>query len=310
MKGLTAYLVRRLIASLITLLGVLFVLVAMVQFLPGDAARVIAGLRASKEEVEQVRQQMGLDEPFAVQFWRFINNLLHGNMGVSARTGNGVFSEITARLPFTLELAILGTIIGIIAGITLGVIAATHKDRLVDNFVSTIGVMGISMPVYWLGILLIVVFSVNLKLLPASGASSLSSLILPSVTIGVFLMAIIARMTRSTMIEELGQDYARAVRAKGVVERLVVYRHALRNAFVPILTVIGLQFGTLLGGAVLTENVFSWPGLGRLLITSITARDFPMVQGIIFTFAAMFILVNIITDLLYTVVDPRVRLYD
>lgn len=310
MKGLAAYLVRRLVASVITLLGVLFVLVLMVQFLPGNPARVIAGLRASKAEVEQIRQQMGLDEPFIVQFWRFIENLLHGSMGVSARTGNGVFSEIAARLPYTLELAILGTIIGIIAGITLGVIAATHKDQWVDNFVSTIGVMGISMPVYWLGILLILVFAVNLKWVPASGAASLDALILPSVTIGVFLMAIIARMTRSTMIDELGQDYARAVRAKGVVERLVVLRHALRNAFVPILTVIGLQFGTLLGGAVLTENVFSWPGLGRLLITSITSRDFPMVQGIIFTFATMFIVVNVITDLLYMVVDPRVRLYD
>ncbi|WP_202911618.1 ABC transporter permease [Segeticoccus rhizosphaerae] len=309
MRGLSTYLMGRLVAAVITLLGVSFVLVALIQFLPGDPARVIAGLRATPEQVARIRQQMGLDESVPVQFWRFLEHLFHGNMGTSARTGDSVVSEITARLPFTLELAILGTLVGVVAGITLGVIAATHKDRLLDSFVSMVGVMGISMPVYWLGILLIMLFSVKLQMLPVSGAATLSSLVLPSVTLGVFSMAIIARMTRSTMIDELGQDYVRTVRAKGVVERVVVYRHALRNAFVPILTVIGLQFGTLLGGAVLTETVFAWPGIGRLLVDSISARDYPMVQGIVFVFAAMFIVVNIITDLLYTVVDPRVRLY-
>lgn len=309
MRGLSTYLAGRLVASIITLLGVSFVLVALIQLLPGDPARVIAGLRATPEQVEAIREQMGLDDSVPVQYWTFLDHLAHGNMGVSARTGDTVVSEISARLPFTIELALLGTLVGVVAGITLGVIAATHKDRLVDSIVSMVGVMGISMPVYWLGILLIMLFSVNLKILPSSGAASLSSLVLPSVTLGVFSMAIIARMTRSTMIDELGQDYVRTVRSKGVVERLVVYKHALRNAFVPILTVIGLQFGTLLGGAVLTETVFSWPGIGRLLVDSISARDYPMVQGIIFVFAAMFIIVNIITDLLYTVVDPRVRLY-
>jgi ABC-type dipeptide/oligopeptide/nickel transport system permease component len=308
-RGLSTYLMGRLVAAVITLLGVSFVLVALIQFLPGDPARVIAGLRATPEQVARIRQQMGLDESVPVQFWRFLEHLFHGNMGTSARTGDSVVSEITARLPFTLELAILGTLVGVVAGITLGVIAATHKDRLLDSFVSMVGVMGISMPVYWLGILLIMLFSVKLQMLPVSGAATLSSLVLPSVTLGVFSMAIIARMTRSTMIDELGQDYVRTVRAKGVVERVVVYRHALRNAFVPILTVIGLQFGTLLGGAGLTETVFAWPGIGRLLVDSISARDYPMVQGIVFVFAAMFIVVNIITDLLYTVVDPRVRLY-
>ena len=309
MKGLASYLLKRLVASIVTLLGVIFVLVALIQFLPGDPARVIAGLRATPAQVDRIREQMGLDDSVLVQYWRFLEHLAHGNMGVSARTGDSVVSEIWARLPFTLELAFLGTLVGIVAGITLGVIAATHKDTWTDSFVSMIGVMGISMPVYWMGILLIMLFSVTLNVLPASGASDLRSLILPSVTLGVFSMAIVARMTRSTMIDELGQDYVRTVRAKGVVERVVVYRHALRNAFVPILTVIGLQFGTLLGGAVLTETVFAWPGIGRLLVDSISARDYPMVQGIIFVFAAMFIVVNVITDLLYTVVDPRVRLY-
>ena len=309
MRGLSTYLLQRLVASVVTLLGVIFVLVALVQFLPGDPARVIAGLRATPAQVARVRDEMGLDDSVFVQYWRFLENLAQGNLGVSVRTGDSVAAEIWARLPFTLELAVLGTLIGTVAGITLGVIAATHKDKWTDSFVSMIGVVGISMPVYWLGIILILVFAVWLHVLPASGASGLTSLILPSFTLGVFSMAIVARMTRSTMIDELGQDFVRTVRAKGVVERVVIYKHALRNAFVPILTVIGLQFGTLLGGAVLTETVFSWPGIGRLLVDSIIARDFPMVQGIIFVFAAMFIVVNVITDLLYTVVDPRVRLY-
>lgn len=310
MRGFWVYMARRLVASVITLLGVGLVLVGLIQLLPGDPARVIAGMQASREEVERIRDMMGLDEPLLVQYWTFLEHLFHGNMGVSARTGNPVTAEIWARLPFTLELAILGTIIGVVFGILLGVIAATHKDSWIDSLVSAVGVMGISMPVYWLGILLIVLFAVNLKLVPASGAESLSSLILPSLTLGVFSMAIVSRMTRSNMLDVLGRDYIRTVRAKGLVERIVVYRHALRNAFVPILTVIGLQFGSLLGGAVLTESVYAWPGLGRLLVDSIGARDFPMVQGIVFTFAAMFIVVNIITDLLYTVVDPRVSLYE
>lgn len=309
MSGLSTYLLKRLAASVATLLGVIFVLVALVQFLPGDPARVIAGLRATPAQVARVRDEMGLDDSVFVQYWRFLENLAQGNLGVSVRTGDSVAAEIWARLPFTLELAVLATLIGTLAGITLGVIAATHKDKWTDSFVSMIGVVGISMPVYWLGIILILIFAVWLHVLPASGAASLKSLILPSFTLGVFSMAIVARMTRSTMIDELGQDFVRTVRAKGVVERVVIYKHALRNAFVPILTVIGLQFGTLLGGAVLTETVFAWPGIGRLLVDSISARDFPMVQGIIFVFAAMFIVVNVITDLLYTVVDPRVRLY-
>ncbi|MFC6706828.1 ABC transporter permease [Flexivirga alba] len=308
MSGFAAYLVRRLVSSVVTLLGVIAVVVAMVQALPGDPARVIAGIQATPEQVAKVRQSMGLNEPVYVQFWRYIQGLLHGNMGTSARTGGSVSSLVATALPFTLELAILGTVFGVVFGIALGVVAATHKGKWADALGSMIGVAGVSMPVYWLGILLITVFSVDLKLLPVGGAATVSSVILPSVTLGVFSMAVVSRMTRSTMLDTLDQDYVRTVRAKGVRERTAV-RHALRNAFIPILTVIGLQFGTLLGGAVLTETVFSWPGIGQLLVTSINARDFPAVQGIVLTFAAMFVIVNIITDLLYSVVDPRVRLY-
>lgn len=302
--------VRRLVASIVTLLGVILVLVGLFRFVPGDPARIIAGLQATPEQVEAIRKTMGLSQPVLVQFWQFLEKLLHGNMGVSARTGNPVLLEIAGRLPYTVELAILGTLFGVISGILLGVLAARNKGKVVDTIASMVGVAGISMPVYWFGILLIMLFSVQLKLLPIGGAATVQSLIMPTITLGVFSMAIVSRMTRSTMLDSLMQDYVRTARAKGVGEATVVYKHALRNAFIPVLTVIGLQFGTLLGGAVLTETVFAWPGLGRLLIDSINARDYPMVQGIVLTFATMFIVVNIITDLLYSVIDPRVRLYD
>lgn len=308
MSGFLAYLLRRLFAAAITLLGVIAVLVFMFQVLPGKPARVIAGPMASAAQVEKIRHSMGLDQPVTVQYWRYLENIAHGNLGVSPRTGNSVLSEISSRLPYTLALAVLGTLLGVVFGIPLGILAATHKDRWVDFMGSMIGVMGISMPVYWTGILLIVFFGVVFKLLPVSGADTWASYVLPSITLGVFSMAIVSRMTRSTMLETLDQDYVRTVRGKGVRE-IVAIRHALRNAFIPILTVISLQFGTVLGGAVLTETIFSWPGIGRLLVTSIQARDFPMVEGIVLVFAAMFIIVNLVTDLLYTVIDPRVKLY-
>jgi len=307
-SGFLTYLVRRLVAAVITLLGVILVMVLLVRALPGDPARIIAGLQATPEEVDKIRVSMGLDRSVPVQYWRYLANLAQGSLGTSARFGTTVLSEIGHRLPYTIALAVFGTLFGAIFGIALGVLAATHKGRWLDAFGSMLGVAGISMPVYWLGILLIVLFSVMLKLLPIGGADTASSLVMPTITLGVFSMAVVSRMTRSTMLDTLDQDYVRTVRAKGVPERVAV-RHALRNAFIPILTVIGLQFGTLLGGAVLTETVFSWPGIGQLLVQSIDNRDFPLVQGIVFVFAAMFIVLNIVTDLLYSVVDPRVRLY-
>lgn len=309
MRGFALYMSHRLVASVITLLGVAFLVVALVQLLPGDPARVIAGLQAGQEEVDRIRATLGLDRPLLVQYGFFIDGLLHGDMGVSARTNNPVASEILTRLPFTLELAVAGTLIGAVAGILMGVAAATRRATWVDHIMSTVAVVGVSIPVYWLGILLIILFAVNLQWLPAAGAEHLSSLILPSFTIGMFSVGLVSRMTRANLLDVLGQDYVRTAHAKGLSDRFVIYKHALRNAFIPVLTVIGLQFGTLLGGAVLTESVFAWPGIGRLLVDSIFARDFPMIQGIVLTYAAMFVVVNVVTDLLYTVVDPRVRLY-
>ena len=309
MRGFALYMGRRLVASVVTLLGVAFIVVALVRLLPGDPARVIAGLQASQEEVNRIRAVLGLDRPLLVQYGLFLDHLIHGNMGTSARTGNPVVSEIWTRLPFTLELALAGTAIGAVIGVVLGVVAATRRGTWIDHVMSSGAVMGVSIPVYWLGLLLIILFAVNLRWLPASGAATLPSLILPSFTIGVFSIALVSRMTRANMLDVLGQDYVRTANAKGLTDRIVVYKHALRNAFIPVLTVIGLQFGSLLGGAVLTESVFAWPGIGRLLIDSIFARDFPLIQGIVFVYAVMFVVVNIVTDLLYTVVDPRVRLY-
>src|SRR5262245_25940926 len=209
---------RRLAASVVTLLGVAFIVVSLVRLLPGDPARVIAGLLASQEEIARIRQLLGLQRPLIVQYWLFIDNLLHGNLGVSARTGNPVASEIWARLPFTLELAFIGTMIGAFLGIVMGVAAATRRGTWIDHLLSSLAVAGVSMPVYWLGILLIVVFAVDLRWLPAAGAENLSSLILPSITIGVFALALVSRMTRANMLDIMGQDYVRTARAKGLAD--------------------------------------------------------------------------------------------
>lgn len=301
------YIARRLAVSVVTLLGVTVIAFGLVQMLPGDPARTIAGLLASDEDVERIRTRMGLDEPVLVQYGQFVSRLVTGDLGESARTRRPVTTEIGARLPKTIELAAAGTIIGSVLGIFAGVVAARFRNRFLDHSVSMGSLIGISMPVYWLGLLLIMVFAVNLGWLPAAGADRRTSIILPAFTIGLFTMALVARMTRSSMLEVLEQDFVRTAFSKGVADRNVVYRHALRNAFIPVLTVIGIQFGSLLGGAVLTEFVFAWPGIGRLLVDSIFARDFPVVQGIIIVFALMFIVVNLVVDVLYSYVNPKIQ---
>jgi peptide/nickel transport system permease protein len=310
MSGLLQYLARRVGVSVVSLLGVALVVVLLPRLLPGDPARIIAGLLASQEEVERLRENLGLNDPFPVQYGQFVGNLFTGDLGVSARNGQPVAGEIFARLPATLTLALAGTIIGSVLGIMFGVVAAVRRATRIDHLVSFVSVLGISIPVYWLGLMLIIVFAVNLGWLPSSGAEEPTSIILPATVIGVFFMALVARMTRGTMLEVLDQDYVRTARSKGVAERRVVYQHALRNAFIPVVTVIGLQFGQLIGGAVLTESVFAWPGIGRLLVEAIAARDFPIVQGIVIVYAVLLILVNLIVDLLYTVIDPRISLSD
>ncbi|MHB9092871.1 MAG: ABC transporter permease, partial [Chloroflexota bacterium] len=236
-------------------------------------------------------------------------NLLRLDLCLSARTSQPVFDEVMARMPYTFELALTAIVLATIVGVALGVLAATHQNSLTDYVASAVSLFGVSMPVYWLGLMLIVIFAINLKMLPAAGAEEPTSFVLPGVTLALFAVGLITRMTRSSMLEVLRQDYVQTARAKGLHERVVVYGHALRNALLPVITIVGLQFGTLLGGAVLTESIFGWPGMGRLLVDSIFARDYPLVQGIILTFSTLFIFVNLIVDVLYAYVDPRIH-YD
>lgn len=307
MKGTAAHIVRTLLLSLITLFGVSVLIFLMLRVLPGDPARVLAGLNASEDQVARLRAELGLDQSLLTQYWSFITGVLTGDLGTSARTSAPVVSEIGVRLPATLILAVVATIIGTIAGVTAGVVAAVRRNSIVDHVISSVAMMGVSMPVYWLGLLLILLFAVTLGWLPAAGSGEPLSIVLPAVTLAAFSTALISRMTRASMLEVLGQDYVRTAEAKGAPPTTVIIRHGLRNAFIPILTVISLQFGALLGGAVLTETVFGWPGIGRLLVDSIGARDFAVVQGIVLVYAAAFILLNVIVDVLYVVVDPRIR---
>lgn len=304
---MSSYLIQRIIGVALTVFFVAITIFLMVRLLPGDPARVIAGMLASQEEVERTRARLGLDRSIFRQGVIFVGDLFQGDLGVSARTSNPVTTEIGQRFPATLLLALASTALAVLIGIPLGTLAARHAGRLVDLLVSTLVLFGISMPVYWLGLMLIITFSIRLRWLPAGGAESVLSIVLPAVTLAFFSMAFVARITRSSMLEVLHQDYVRTAVAKGASRRVVVWRHALRNALAPVVTVVGLQFGELLGGAILTETVFGWPGLGRLLVDSIFARDYPVVQGLVIVFALLFALVNLAVDMLYLVIDPRVR---
>ncbi len=307
MTGTAAHIVRTLLLSLITLFGVSVLIFLMLRVLPGDPARVLAGLNASEEQVSRLREQLGLDDSLLTQYWEYLSGLLQGDLGQSARTSKPVTTEILARLPATLVLAVVATLVGSIVGVTAGVVAAVRRNSVVDHVISSVAMMGVSMPVYWLGLLLILLFAVTLGWLPAAGSGEPLSIVLPAVTLAAFSTALVSRMTRASMLEVMGQDYIRTAQAKGAPPRTVIIRHGLRNALIPILTVISLQFGALLGGAVLTETVFGWPGIGRLLVDSIAARDFAVVQGIVLVYAFLFILVNVIVDVLYVYVDPRIR---
>jgi peptide/nickel transport system permease protein len=307
MTGFQRYVAQRLLASLVAVLGVASLVFLMVRWLPGDPARIIAGLLASEAEVMRIRQQLALDQPLHVQYARFLGRLLRGDLGRSARTSEPVVAEVLRRLPATARLALISSALATVFGILAGAIAATRPHSAFDYLLSIATLFGLSMPVYWLGLMLIIVFAVHLQWLPAAGAEQPGSVVLPSLTLAAFSVAIVARMTRSSMLEVLGQDYVRTARAKGLVEGVVLFKHALKNALIPVITVVGLQFGSLLGGAVLTESVFGWPGMGLLLVDSIFARDYPMVQGLVLTFSGLFILINLAIDLLYAYIDPRIH---
>ena len=303
------YAIRRLLLAVPTLLGVSMLVFGILRMLPGDPATALAGVHATQEVVERIRAEHGLDKPIHLQYLGFMKDLFRGNLGKSIRTALPVTREVVSRLIPTLELTAVSMVLAVLLGVIVGVISAA-KPYTVFDYGSMLGALvGLSAPVFWLGLMLMLLFSLQLGWLPAAGRGDFRHLILPSVTLAASSVALIARFTRSTMLEVLRSEYIATARAKGLRESRVILRHALSNAMIPILTIIGLRFGALLSGAVLTENVFAWPGVGRLVVDSISARDYPVVQGAVLMIAVSFVFINLVVDLLYGVVNPRIR-YD
>ena len=301
------FIVKRLLLLIPVLLGVSLLVFAIMSFTPGDPAQLILGENAPPEAVAELREEMGLNDPFVLRYARFVGNAVVGDLGQSYTSGRDVFDEIFSRFPNTLILAALGVIIAVLIGIPVGIISATRQYSMIDSGSMIFALLGVSMPNFWLGLMMILLFSVNLGWVPSGGYSDWSSLIMPAITLGTGSAAIITRMTRSSMLEVIRQDYIRTARAKGVAENVVINQHALKNALIPVITVIGLQFGYLLGGAVLTETVFSWPGVGRMMVDAIRQKDAPTVLGTVVFLATTFSLVNLLVDLLYGFVDPRIK---
>jgi peptide/nickel transport system permease protein len=332
---MTRYILRRLVLVVPVLIGIMTAVFVLLQLIPGDPAIAMAGDKASVEQIERIRHEFGLDRPLPVQYAYFMKAALTLNFGDSLRTHQPVAGELRQFFGATMELSIAALIIAMLVGVPVGVIAATHRASSLDYGTMIFALVGISTPVFWAGIVLIYLLSFRLGIFPIGGIlstgielrhptyayvldslltanwpalrSSLHHLLLPAIVLSTIPMAIVARMTRSSMLEVLGQDYLRTARAKGLVERLVVIRHALKNALIPVVTVIGLQFGGLLSGAFLTETVFSRPGIGRYVVAAVTARDYPAIQGTVLMVAVVFVVINLAVDLLYAFVDPRIR---
>jgi len=300
------FLLRRLLQSLVVLFGVSFVVFAIL-YLTGDPALVLLPPDASAADVVRFREVMGFNDPFLVQYGRFLKGALHGDFGQSIRHGEPAFGLVLERMPATFELAGAALLLALCLAIPAGIVSAVRRNTPLDYVATVVALFGQSLPTFWLGIMLILVFSVQFHLLPSSGRGTLEHLILPAVTLGLFTTARITRLTRSGMLEVLNQDYIRTARAKGVNDPPVVWKHALKNAAIPIVTIVGIELGTLLGGSVITETIFAWPGVGRLAMTAILQRDYPVVQGCVLLVAVAFVLVNLFVDVLYGWLDPRIR---
>ncbi|OQY10620.1 MAG: peptide ABC transporter permease [Fusobacteriia bacterium 4572_132] len=329
------YIIRRLLLLIPIAIGVSIAVFLMIHFIPGDPAKIMLGERANKEAIESLQEEMGLNDPLYVQYFRFAGKIVKGDLGRSIMSKNQVTEELKERYPATIELSVFAILISIIIGIPAGIISATKRYSFFDYFSMSGALVGVSMPIFWLGLMAIWLFAFKLGWFPPSSRldatiqltsitnfniidslltknwlafrNTLWHLVLPGISLGTIPMAIIARMTRSSMLEVMGKDYIKTAYAKGLKEKVVIYKHALRNALIPIITVIGLQFGTLLGGAVMTETIFSWPGVGKYSFDAIMARDFPVVQGTILILSVTFVLVNLIVDLLYGMVDPKIH---
>lgn len=305
---MTGYLLRRLLQIVPVTFGILTLVFSLIHLIPGDPAIQIAGENASPADVAHVRRQLGLDQPVWKQYIHYLSRLAHGDLGTSFRTQQSVAREIRERYPATIQLALGGMLVAIIVAFPLGIISALQRGKWIDNAARVFALIGVSMPSFWFGPLLIIAFSIHFEWFPVSGREEgLRSMVLPSITMGLAMAAILTRMIRVSLAEELGQLYATTALAKGASRFRTVFIHALRNALIPVITVLGLQFGSLLTGAIITEQIFSWPGLGRLLIEGISKRDYPQVQASILVIALTYILINLLTDVVYCLVDPRIE---
>jgi peptide/nickel transport system permease protein len=301
------YVLTKLVLTIPLLLGVTFLLFVIGQLTPGDPVLIMLGERAPEEEAVRLREALGLDLPWYLQYLKFVGNAVQGDLGISYRSKLPVAGEVLSRLPATAELAGTALVFAIVLGLSMGVISAVKRNTFFDRAAMLVAIIGSSMPVFWSGILLILLFAVNLGWLPASGRGTPYHLIMPSIALGAGAAALIARITRSSMLESLSQDYVRTARAKGLSDRVVILRHALRNALIPVVTVVGLQTGALMAGAVLTETVFSWPGIGFLTVQAIGQRDFPVLRATVLLVATIFTLINLGLDVLFVQLDPRIK---
>jgi ABC-type dipeptide/oligopeptide/nickel transport system permease component len=301
------YILQRIFMLIPVLFGVTLVAFFLLHLVPGDPAEILAGQEATKEDVDRIRVEYGLDKPLAVQYVRFVVSAAQGDLGISIQSRHPVRELLIQRLTFTLRLSLASILVASTIGLLAGIISSTRQYSIFDTASMLGALFGISMPIFWLGLLLILVFAVKLHWLPSGGTGGLRYLILPAIALGSASAAVIARMTRASMLEVTRQDYIRTARATGYHESVVIFRHGLKNAMIPVLTVFGLEFGYMLGGAVLTETVFSLPGIGRLLVEGIFARDYPVVQGAMIAVATTFVLVNLLTDVAYAFFDPRIR---
>lgn len=301
------YILHRILMLVPVLFGVTLVSFSLLHLVPGDPAELLAGLEATKEDVDRIRTEYGLDQPLVVQYLRFVGDAVRGDLGISIQSRHPVLTLLLQRLTFTLQLSLVSILVASAIGLVAGIISSTRQYSFFDTASMLGALFGISMPIFWLGLLLILVFAVRLHWLPSGGTGTLRHLILPAIALGSASAAVIARMTRASMLEVARQDYIRTARAAGYRQSVVIFRHALKNAMIPVVTVFGLEFGYMLGGAVLTETVFSLPGIGRLLVEGIFARDYPVVQGAMIAVATTFVLVNLLTDVAYAFFDPRIR---
>jgi len=300
---------RRLVEMVPTLVGVSIVVFMMVRMVPGDPARLVAGLEASEADVTNIRRQLGLTESIPVQYARFARGLITGDLGRSLKNRQPVLTIMAQQFPYTLQLAVASLVVSVAVGLGAGVLAAVKRGTAIDTGSMVFALLGVSMPSFWFGLMLIFLFAVTLRWLPTSGAGGFRNLIMPAITLGVGSVGIIARMTRASLLEALGEDFVRTAVAKGLPRRAVVVKHALRNALIPTTTVVGVQFGTLLAGSVVTETVFAWPGAGRMLVDSVAFRDYPVIQGTVLLFAVIFMVTTLLVDISYAFLDPRIR-YD